>query len=163
MLPILFADPVPASFSLNSLVSGGAGTVIVGLLYFVVKLVLDRTIPSRSDQRASTSLLIEGLNNMVKILQEEKESDAKRLLAKQERIETLEVASDKDYEKIKELRLEINELRERLATKERHIVTLVNELRRFGSVVTGLELEEISITSGKHAAPIATGPISTAV
>lgn len=149
MLIHLFAEPVVAAdgtFSLNSLVSGGAGTVIVGLIYFVIKLVLDRTIPSRSDTRASTSLLIEGLNNMVKILQEEKESDSKRLAAKQERIGVLEMASDKDYEKILDLRGDINELRDRLAVKERHIATLINELRRFGSVVTGMDLENLTIT-----------------
>jgi uncharacterized coiled-coil protein SlyX len=134
-----------AGFSLNSLVSGGAGATVIGLVYFVIKLILDRTIPSRSDQRASTSLLIEGLNNMVKILQEEKESDAKRLIAKQDRIESLETASDKDYEKIKELRQEIAELRERLATKDRHIATLVSELRRFGSIVTGVDLPDLTI------------------
>jgi predicted RNase H-like nuclease (RuvC/YqgF family) len=158
-----------AAVDLNSLVSGGAGTVIIGLLYFAIKLILDRTIPSRSDQRASTSLLIEGLNNMVKILQEEKESDARRLQTKQERIESLETASDKDYEKIKELRAEISELRERLATKDRHIQTLVSELRRFGSIVTGVELPDLTITSPnpeineERRRRASTGPIKTVV
>lgn len=152
LLVHLFGNGITANqaasgdFSLNSLVSGGAGTLIVGLVYFAIKLILDRSIPSRSDARASTSLLIEGLNNMVSILQEEKTSDAARLMAKQERIESLENSSDKDYEKIKELRVEINELRERLAIKDRHIQTLVAELRRFGSVVTGLDLEQLSIS-----------------
>lgn len=148
LIHVLGADAAasPADLSLNSLVSGGAGTVIVGLIYFVVKLILDRTIPSRSDTRASTSLLIEGLNNMIKVLQAEKESDAKRLEQKQDRIHNLEQASDKDYEKIQDLRADINELRERLATKERHIATLVSELRRFGSVVTGLDLEDLTVT-----------------
>lgn len=148
MIHLLAEQPIAAdgSINLNSLVSGGAGTVIVGLIYFVIKLVLDRTIPSRSDTRASTSLLIEGLNNMVKILQEEKESDSRRLQAKQERIGELEKANDKDYEKILDLRKDVNELRERLAVKERHIATLVNELRRFGSVVTGLDLDDLTVT-----------------
>lgn len=137
---------------LNSLVSGGAGATLLGLVYFVVKFVLDRAIPSRSDSRANVTLVLEGLNNMVKVLQEEKTADAKRLQDKQERIDQLEQGADKDYERISELRNEIIELRNRLAQKDRHITTLVTELRKLGTQVTGLDLEDaddLEITHSK--------------
>lgn len=138
------APPAAApGIDLNSLVTGGAGATIAGLIYWVIKLVLDRTIPSRSDARANVTLVLEGLNNMVKVLQEEKLSDAQRLAAKQARIDQLEVAADKDYDRIAELRGEILELRNRLSQKDRHINALVTELRKFGAVVTGLELEDV--------------------
>lgn len=139
-------DPAPSpsgGFDLNTLVTGGAGATIAGLIYWVVKLILDRTIPSRSDARANVTLVLEGLNNMVKVLQEEKTADAARLAAKQARIDQLEEAADKDYDRIAELRGEILELRNRLAQKDRHINSLVTELRKFGAVVTGLELEDV--------------------
>jgi hypothetical protein len=138
------ADPEIAApiFDLNTLVSGGTGATLMAALIFVVKLIMDRTIPSRSDARANVSLLIEGLNNMVKVLQEEKTADAKRLADKQARIDALEQAAEKDYDRISELRAEIIDLRNRLAQKDRHINTLVAELRKVGAQVTGLDLED---------------------
>lgn len=151
MIDLIFAAAAPdgsggGSFmDLNSLVSGGAGATLVGAGWFVIKLILDRTIPSRSDARANVTLVLEGLNNMVKVLQEEKLADAKRLADKQARIDQLEEAADKDYDRISELRAEIIDLRNRLAQKDRHINSLVSELRKFGAVVTGLELEDVDL------------------
>lgn len=148
MTTIILATGTTASvggFDLNGLVSGGAGATLAGLLYFVVKLVLDRTIPSRSDARANVSMVLEGLNNMVKVLQEEKTADAKRMTDKQNRIDQLEQAADKDYDRITELRNEIIDLRTRLAQKERHINTLVSALRRLGAQVTGVDLGDADL------------------
>ena len=131
------------SWDLNSLVSGGTGAGLFALVVFIVKLILDRTIPSRSDARANVTLVLEGLSNMVKVLQEEKIADAARLAKKQERIDLLESAADKDYETIGELRAEIIELRNRLAQRDRHIMTLVQELRKLGAQVTGLSLTDL--------------------
>ncbi len=128
----------------NSFLSGSLGAAVLAVVVFAVKLILDRTIPSRSDARANVTLVLEGLNNMVKVLQEEKLADAKRLVDKQARIDALEQAADKDYDRISELRSEIIDLRNRLATKDRHINTLVTELRKFGAQVTGVELEDIA-------------------
>lgn len=141
----LAADPEAAAaplFDLNTLVSGGTGATLMAALIFVGKLILDRTIPSRSDARANVTMLIEGLNNMVKVLQAEKLADAKRLADKRDRIDVLESAADRDYDRIKELREEIIDLRNRLAQKDRHINTLVTELRKVGAQVTGLDLED---------------------
>lgn len=150
MLEIIIAavdtEAAMPSFDLNTLVSGGAGAAFMGALIFVGRLILDRTIPSRSDTRANVTMLIEGLNNMVKVLQEEKQADAERLRDKQARIDVLEGAADKDYDRIKELREEIIELRTRLAQKDRHINTLVSELRKIGAQVIGLDLEDIEVT-----------------
>lgn len=147
MLELLIAaDPEVAALpviDLNTLFSGGVGATLMAGIIFVVKLVADRTIPSRSDARANVTMLIEGLNNMVKVLQEEKTADAKRLADKQLRIESLETAADKDYDRISELRAEIIDLRNRLAQKDRHINTLVSELRKVGAQVTGLELSDM--------------------
>lgn len=138
------------SLDLNALLSGGGGATLVALIIWVGKLVLDRTVPSRSDSRASQSLVLESLSNMVKVLQEEKVADATRLESKQERIDSLEAASTKDYDLISELRAEITDLRNRLAVKDRHIRILVLELRRLGAQVTGLdqeaEIEDIEVT-----------------
>lgn len=147
MLEIFFAaDPEVTAplLDLNTLVSGGTGATLMAALIFVGKLILDRTIPSRSDARANVTMLIEGLNNMVKVLQEEKVADAKRLVDKQARIDVLEAAADKDYDRISELRFEIIDLRNRLAQKDRHINTLVSELRKIGAQVTGLDLDDMT-------------------
>lgn len=130
-----------ASLDLNALLSGGGGATLVALLIWVGKLILDRTVPSRSDSRASQSLVLESLSNMVKVLQEEKTADAARLESKQDRIDSLEEASNKDYDLITELRTEITDLRNRLAVKDRHIRILVLELRKLGAQVTGLDTE----------------------
>lgn len=131
---------------LNSIISGGTGAGLMGGAYFLIKTIADRTLPSRSDARASTQLVLEGLNNMVKVLQLEKQADAERLVKKQERIDDLEKAADVDYDRIRELRDEILDLQTRLAQKDRHITTLVRELRRLGAQVTGLDLEDIEVT-----------------
>lgn len=146
MIELLLAadsEAVAPVFDLNTLVSGGTGATLMAAVIFVGKLILDRTIPSRSDQRANVTLLIEGLNNMVKVLQEEKVADARRLTDKQARIDALEQAAEKDYDRISELRAEIIDLRNRLAQKDRHINTLVSELRKVGAQVSGLDLEDI--------------------
>lgn len=130
---------------LNTLVGGGVGAGIVSSLIYIIKLIADRAIPSRSDARANVTLVIEGLNNMVKVLQEEKKADADRLEVKQQRIMTLEQAGDRDYAQITELRQEIVDLRTRLATKDRHINALVAELRKLGRQVTGLDLVDADI------------------
>ena len=137
------ADPSVGGLSidLNGVISGGAGASIVALVVWVCKLVLDRTIPSRSDARANVTIVLEGLSNMVKVLQEEKIADAKRLADKQARIDVLEAAGDKDFETIGELRKEILDLRHRLQTKERHIQILAHQLRLLGAQVTGIELD----------------------
>lgn len=130
------------TFDLNGIISGGTGAGLFALIAFVIKLVLDRTIPSRSDARANVTIVLEGLSDMVKVLQEEKIADAKRLADKQERIELLEGSSEKDFETIAELRKEILDLRHRLQTKDRHIKILVHQLRLLGATVTGIELAE---------------------
>lgn len=145
------ASEQAASLDLNALLSGGGGATLVALIIWVGKLVLDRTIPSRSDSRASQSLVLESLSNLVSVLQEEKTADAARLEAKQDRIETLEASATTDYDTITELRNEITDLRNRLAIKDRHIRILVMELRRLGAQVTGLDtdanaVEDIEVT-----------------
>lgn len=144
--PIPSPEVVQQMFDLNTIVSGGSGAALMAAIIYVGKLVADRTIPSRSDNRANVTLVLEGLNNMVKVLQEEKLADAKRLEDKQRRIDALESEADKDYDRISELRAEIIDLRTRLATKDRHINTLVSELRKLGATVTGLELEDIEVS-----------------
>jgi uncharacterized coiled-coil protein SlyX len=160
--------PVDSSpFDLNTLISGGTGAGLMGVLIFAVKLVLDRTIPNRSDARANVGMVLEGLNNMVKVLQEEKIADAKRLTDRQVRIESLESSADKDYDRISELRSEITELRARLAQKERHINTLVQELRKLGARVVGVELDGLAdsdirvITDRLFGGAPTTAPVST--
>jgi chromosome segregation ATPase len=142
--------PAPAApgnpFDLNTIISGGTGATIIGALWYIGKSIFDRALPSRSDARASTQLVLEGLNSMVKVLQEDKIADSERLAAKQKRIDELESAADVDYDRIRELRDEILDLQTRLNQKDRHITTLVRELRRFGAQVTGLDLEDIEIT-----------------
>ncbi len=137
-------DPSPA-VNLNTLVSGGVGAGVVSGVIYVIKLILDRTVPSRSDARANVTLVIEGLNNMVTVLQEEKKQDAERLDEKQKRIDLLQEAAEKDYDRITELRQEIIDLRTRLATKDRHINSLVAELRKLGRTVTGLDLVDADV------------------
>lgn len=152
--------PSSPGLDLNSLLSGGGGALAVGLGYYVFRVVVDRAIPTRSDARASTSQVLEGLSNMVKVLQEEKIADATRLTDKQGRIDLLEDSADKDYERIRELRTEILDLSQRLALKDRHIRILVLELRKLGAQVTGVDdpqasSEDIEVTlSGEQAAAL---------
>lgn len=134
------------AFDLNSLISGGLGATVVSAIIYVIKLVLDRTVPSRSDRRDSVNLVLDGLNRMVKVLQEEKIADAKRLADRQARIDQLEESADKDYDRISELRAEVIDLTGRLATKDRHINLLISELRRLGATVTGSDIDDIQVT-----------------
>lgn len=147
---LFLADPAEAAatnpFDLNTIVSGGTGATVVGVLFLISKSIFDKAMPSRSDARASTSLVLEGLNNMVKVLQEDKEADRLALSKKQVRIDELEKAADVDYDRIRELRDEILDLQTRLSQKDRHINTLVRELRRVGAEVTGLDLDDIEVT-----------------
>lgn len=135
---------------LNTFLIGGGGASVVAALIYVGKLVLDRAIPSRSDARAAGQQTLNGFSEMVKVLQDEKKEDAKRLLDKQNRIDALEESAEKDYDKIRDLRNDILDLSQRLAMKDRHIRILVLELRKLGAVVTGLDEtdaeEEINVT-----------------
>lgn len=144
---VLLATPTaaaPTGFDLNTLVTGGTGAGIMGAVIFIVKLVLDRTVPSRSDARANVGMVLEGLDKMVSVLQAEKIADADRLTKRQKRIDDLESAADKDYDRIAELRAEVTDLQIRLAQKERHIKTLVLELRKLGARVIGVELDGLA-------------------
>ncbi len=91
-LLVLAANPGGADniFDLNGLLSGGVGTAIVLGVVYVVRIIADRTIPSRSDKRGDLSLALETLNNTIKILQDERRADSERLTAKQGRIDELE-------------------------------------------------------------------------
>ncbi len=148
-LVAVMADDVPADaavIDLNSIVGGGAGATLVGLIFYVGKLILDRTIPSRSDARANISILLEGLQSMVKVMQAEKDADAQRLKDRQARIDILEEASDTDYSRKAELQAEIIELRATVARKERHIKELVHMLTALGAKVVGLDTDNLEIT-----------------
>lgn len=124
---------------LNGIIGGGGTAVILGVAYYIAKLIVDKRVPSRSDSHASQELVLDSLSNMVKVMQEEKIQDADRLRAKQARIDELEQNADTDYDRLRDMRAEIVELRDRLAQKDRHIRILVLELRRLGAVVTGIE------------------------
>lgn len=143
------ASGVPA-VNLTALLSGGGGSLLVAILIYVGKLMLDRAVPSRSDSRASQSLVLDSLSTTIKVLQDEKIADAARVESKQTRIDSLEESSNQDWDLIQELRGEISELRNRLAVKDRHIRILVLELRRLGAQVSGLSedipIEELEIT-----------------
>jgi hypothetical protein len=155
---ILAAAAEPAvpglGWDLNDIVGGGAGATLVGLGYFVIKLILDRTIPSRSDARANVTLLLDGLNNMVAVLREERAADAQRLVEKQARIDFLEKEADADFARLSDLREEIAEINKRLARKERSIATLVFELRRLGATVQGIDLEDDTLVVSNSPAEI---------
>lgn len=135
---------------LNGIIGGGGTAAILGVAYYVGKLIVDKAVPSRSDSRASQTLVLDSLSNMVKVLQEEKIQDADRLRVKQARIDELEDSADADYDRLRDMRSEIVELRDRLAQKDRHIRILVLELSRLGAVVTGLDenvaVEDIEVT-----------------
>lgn len=148
--------------NLNGLVSGGVSTAVILAVVYIIRLIADRTIPSRSDSRASQALVLEGLNNLVKVLQEEKKADGDLLRKKQDRIEALEDSANADYDRIRELRNEILDLTERLAQKDRHINTLVIELRKLGAQVTGIDLDAIEVThTAEEVRRIRTGAVDT--
>jgi hypothetical protein len=141
------ADPAPAtSIDLNALVGGGAGASLIGIIFYVGKLILDRTIPSRSDSRANISVLLDGLQSMVKVLQDEKAGDAKRLADRQARIDTLEEESDVNYVRRAEMQADIIELKARVAQKDRHIRELTHMLTQLGATVVGEDTEHLDIT-----------------
>lgn len=142
----LFTAAENPTLDLNALVGGGAGATLVGILFYIGKLILDRTIPSRSDSRANITILLDGLQSMVKVLQDEKTADAKRLADRQDRIETLEKESDLSYTRRAEMQAEIIDLRARVAQKERHIRELAHMLVQLGAKVTGLDDDTLEIT-----------------
>lgn len=145
------AEVVPdvAAWDWNTAISGSVGAAVMGLLIFVVKLVLDRAIPSRSDNRASVTLVLEGLQNMVKVLQEEKLADSEVLKTKQARINTLEADAEADYNTIQDLRKEVTDLNSRLALRDRNIKMLISELQKLGATVSGIDLEALDTTQLK--------------
>lgn len=134
------------TFDVNAWLSGAAGAAVLGGIIWLIKFILDRAIPKRSDARAQVSLALDGLKSVVEVLQEEKAADAARLEAKQKRIEYLESAANRDYDRISDLRAEIIDLRRRLATKDRHIAQLIYHLERLGVKVSGENGEDIEIT-----------------
>lgn len=145
------AGAVPtAGPDLDALFGAGGGAALLALIYWVIRLVLDKRVPTQSDSRADKELVSNTLTNMVKVLTEEKKADADRLATKQARIDELEKNADEDYDRLQDLRREIVELGERLAQKDRVIRILVTELRKLGAVVTGViadpETGDIEIT-----------------
>lgn len=139
-------ESTPGVIDLNALVGGGAGATLVGIIFYVGKLILDRTIPSRSDSRANISILLEGLQSMVKVLQDEKNADAERLANRQARIDALEEESYINYSRKAEMQAEIIELKARVAQKDRHIKQLAYMLSQLGAEVGGLEEDTLEIT-----------------
>lgn len=139
-----FNDPIALNF--NALLSGGAGATFIFIIWYVARLILDRTIPSRSDARANISIVLESLQSMVNVMQVEKLADAKRLEDRQKRIDQLEESSDADYKRKAELQADIIDLRARLAQKERHIRELIHTLTSLGAKVVGVDTDTLEIT-----------------
>jgi len=133
------ADPTPLlpAFDLNQFLGGGAVALVITIAYFVIRLIFDRAIPTKSDGRESISLVVESLNATIKIMQEEKASDLSRLKGALDRADKLELDADVDYGRLNDLRSEVVDLRNRLARKEQHITTLVHELKKLGVTVRG--------------------------
>lgn len=149
ILPLVVsAEDASASgfVDLNSLVGGGAGAALIGILYYVGRIIVDRTIPSRSDTRANITILLEGLQSMVKVLQDEKEADARRIADRQKRIDELEHESTVSFHQRAEMQAEIIDLRARVAQKDRHIRQLVSMLTQLGAQVESLDTDVIEIT-----------------
>lgn len=145
------AGESPIALDLNALIGGGTGATAVGIIWYIGKLILDRTVPSRSDARANITILLEGLQSMVKVLQDEKEADAQRLKDRQARIDILEGESDTNYVRRAEMQAEIIELRVRVAQKDRHIRELVHMLTQLGAKVVGVDTDNIEITLPSNA------------
>lgn len=136
MHPALTGGSLPA-FDLNQFLGGGAVALFIAIAYFVIRLLFDRAIPSKSDGRESINLVVESLNATIKILQDDKTSDLARLQTALDRADRLEKESGEDYEKLNELRGEVVDLRNRLARKDQHIHVLVAELKKLGIFVSG--------------------------
>lgn len=125
---------------LNGFLSGAAGASILAGIVFIVKLMFDRLVPTRTDKRGDVAQAFDVLKEISSILRAEKKEDAERLQVKQARIDVLELESEKDYNLIRELRTEITELQKRLATKELHIQQLTEQIERLGArVIAGDE------------------------
>jgi hypothetical protein len=125
------------TFDLNQFLGGGVVALVVGIAYFVIRLLFDRAIPTKSDGRESISLVVESLNATIKIMQEDRASDVTRLQTALDRTDRLESDAAVDYTKLNELRAEIVDLRNRLVRKDQHISTLITELRKLGIAVIG--------------------------
>lgn len=142
MITILDAVP-PVSLSLdgifNTTVSGG----VLALLFWTIRLFLNKRVSSRSDDRADRESIQQALNNTIKILADEKQTDLNRLKEREQRIHALETEADKDYDRLRELRKDVIELTDRLAHKDRNIALLAAELVRFGAIIDGLDSESI--------------------
>lgn len=130
-------NPLLPAFDLNQFLGGGAVALVVAIAYFVLRLIFDRAIPTKSDGRESISLVVESLNATIKIMQEEKASDLSRLKGALDRADKLELDADVDYGRLNDLRSEVVDLRNRLARKEQHITTLIHELKKLGVTVMG--------------------------
>lgn len=157
------AESDPMTLDLNAVVGGGAGATIVTVIVYVGKLILDRTIPSRSDARANITILLEGLQSMVKVLQDEKQADAKRLADRQTRIDTLEEESDDNYKRRAEMQAEIIELRARVAQKDRHIREFTHVLVQLGASVSGFDTDTLQVTLPTAAVKTAVADSQSAV
>lgn len=137
----------PGLVTLESFFGGSLGAGLVALVIYAVRLILDRFVPSRADARQSLSVLIEGLQSMVALLQAEKESDAKTLADRQARIAMLESEALTSYKTRGELQAEIIELRTRIAQRDRHIQQLVDLLAsKFGVSVAGYDSDLLNFT-----------------
>lgn len=131
---------------LGALLGGGAGASILLAIVYVVKLIIDRTLPSRSDSRANISILLEGLQSIVKVLQDEKAADARRLADQQSRIDALKNEADVSYTRKAEMQAEIFALHAQLARKDQHIQEFINLLSQLGVKVEGLEADSLKFT-----------------
>jgi uncharacterized coiled-coil protein SlyX len=83
---------------------------------------------------------------MVRVLQDEKAGDAKRLADRQARIDTLEEESGVSYLRRAEMQADIIELKARVAQKDRHIKELSHMLTQLGAKVVGLDTDNLEIT-----------------
>jgi chromosome segregation ATPase len=120
---------------LNGFASGGLGTLVVGVIAYLVKLVADRLIPTKTDKRGDVAQAFDVLKEISSILRAEKKEDAERLAAKQSSIERLEGDGERDYTTIRQLRAEVAELERRLQRKDLHIQQLTLQIERLGAHV----------------------------
>lgn len=135
-VPLETAVALP-DFDLNQFLGGGAVALVVAIAYFVIRLLFDRAIPTKSDGRDSFSLIVESMNTTIRIMQDDKASDLARLQNALDRADRLEHDASADYAKLNELRAEVADLRFRLIRKEQHIQVLVAELKKLGIMIHG--------------------------